>query len=112
MSYRLIEAAEIQLSPTARRLDGHAYDGPVSLFIIDNPPGKGPELHKHPYAETFVIQGGEATFTVDGETLVAGPGTVVIVPPETPHKFVASGAGNLRLVAVHPVPEMVQISLE
>jgi mannose-6-phosphate isomerase-like protein (cupin superfamily) len=108
MSHRLIEPAEIQISPTARRLDGHAYGGPVSLFILDNPPGKGPELHLHPYAETFVVEAGEVTFTVDGQTVGARAGQVVIVPPETPHKFVATGPHNLRMVAIHPVPEMVQ----
>jgi mannose-6-phosphate isomerase-like protein (cupin superfamily) len=112
MSYRLVESAEIQLSPTARRLDGDAFGGPVSLFILDNPPGKGVELHLHPYAETFVVEAGQATFTVDDETVVASAGTVVIVPPETPHKFVSSGEENLRMVAVHPVAEMVQTWLE
>jgi mannose-6-phosphate isomerase-like protein (cupin superfamily) len=107
-SYRLVEPGAIQVSPTARRLDGHAFAGPVSLFILDNPPGKGPELHFHPYAETFVVESGQATFTVDGETAVAGPGDVVIVAPETPHKFVSSGSENLRMVAIHPVAEMVQ----
>jgi quercetin dioxygenase-like cupin family protein len=112
MSYRLVEATEIQVSPTARRLEGRAVGGPVSLFILDNPPGKGPDLHVHPYAETFVVEDGEATFTVDGETVVAAAGTVVIVPPETPHKFVASGEENLRLVAIHPSAEIIQTWLE
>jgi quercetin dioxygenase-like cupin family protein len=108
MSHRLVRPAEIQVSPTARRLDGHAFGGPVSLFILDNPPGKGPELHVHPYAETFVVESGEVVFTVAGETAEASAGDVVIVPPETPHKFVASGEQHLRMVAIHPVPEMVQ----
>jgi quercetin dioxygenase-like cupin family protein len=112
MSYRLIEPAEIRLSPTASRLEGHAFGVPISLFLIDNPPGKGPELHFHPYAETFVIQAGEATFTVDGETIVGRPGDVVIVAPETPHRFVSSGDENLRLVAIHAAAEMVQTWVE
>jgi hypothetical protein len=64
MSARLIDAAEIQISPSAGRLEGRAFGGPVSLFLMDSPPGTGPELHVHPYAETFVIEAGEATFTV------------------------------------------------
>ena len=111
-SYRVIEQAEIQVSPTARRLDGHAFAAPVSLFLLDNPPGKGPELHVHPYAETFVVESGQATFTVDGGTIVAQAGDVVVVDPETPHKFISSGRENLRMVAVHPVAEIVQTWLE
>ena len=59
-----------------------------------------------------MIEAGQATFTVDGETVVAGAGDVVIVAPETPHKFVSSGEENLRLVAVHPVAAIVQTWLE
>jgi mannose-6-phosphate isomerase-like protein (cupin superfamily) len=110
--YRLIDAAEMQISPTARRLEGQAFAAPISLFLLDNPPGKGPELHLHPYAETFVVEAGEATFTIDGETVAARAGDVVVVAPETPHKFVSSGEENLRLVCVHPVAEMVQTWLE
>jgi mannose-6-phosphate isomerase-like protein (cupin superfamily) len=39
---------------------------------------------------------------------VAEVGDVVVVAPDTPHKFVSSGRENLRLVCVHLVAEMVQ----
>ena len=34
------------------------------------------------------------------------PGHVVIVPPNTPHKFVNSGDGRLKQVSIHPAPEV------
>jgi mannose-6-phosphate isomerase-like protein (cupin superfamily) len=67
----------------------------------DLPPGEGPRLHKHPYAEVFIIQEGRATYTVGTTTLDAAAGQVLIVPAETPHKFVNSGDGRLRQIDLH-----------
>ena len=39
-------------------------------------------------------------------------GNVVIVPPNTPHKFVNTGDGILRQVDIHPVKQMIQTNLE
>ena len=40
---------------TARRFEGHDYGANVSFFLSEMPPGKGPGLHTHPYAEVFVV---------------------------------------------------------
>src|SRR4051812_28032056 len=55
--------------------------------------GVGPRLHQHPYAETFIIRRGWATFTVGSEQLVGRAGQVIIVPAETPHKFATGPDG-------------------
>jgi mannose-6-phosphate isomerase-like protein (cupin superfamily) len=60
---------------------------PISFFWVQSPPGSGPRLHKHPYAEVFVIQEGHATFTVGESTLVVESGHIVIGPAGVPHKF-------------------------
>jgi mannose-6-phosphate isomerase-like protein (cupin superfamily) len=41
--------------------------------------GVGPSLHQHPYAETFVIVRGWATFTVGSEQLQGHAGQVIVV---------------------------------
>ena len=76
----------------------------VSLIFVDNTPGRGPAQHTHPYEEVFITLEGEATFTVAGEQIVAGPDDVVIVPGETPHGFTNSGDGPLRMVNIHVNP--------
>jgi quercetin dioxygenase-like cupin family protein len=44
-------------------------------------------------------------FRVDGETLEAEAGEIVVLPAGTVHRFTASGDATLRFVSIHPVPE-------
>jgi quercetin dioxygenase-like cupin family protein len=83
----------------------------VSFFLLHTPPGEGPGLHRHPYAETFVLQEGQATFTVGDETIEARAGDIVVAPADTPHAFVNSGAGVLRSMNIHPVAKMETVWL-
>ena len=62
--------------------------------------GGGPRLHRHPYAETFLIRRGSATFTVGAERLEGHAGQVLVVPARTPHKFV-TGEGGYEAVHIH-----------
>lgn len=103
--------ADLQLSPTAALFQGVNAGVDVSFFITDHPPGSGPDLHFHPYAEVFIVQEGEATFTVGDEQVVVTGGHIAIVPPETPHGFKNSGEGRLRQVSIHTSPEMIQTEL-
>lgn len=98
----IINVTDLPASRIARELEGSQFDGlPLSLILVDAPPGAGPSLHKHPYEEVFILQEGEATFTLGDEEIVAHAGQVVIVPPDTPHRFVNSGTGPLRQVDIH-----------
>jgi quercetin dioxygenase-like cupin family protein len=62
--------------------------------------GVGPRLHKHPYAETFIIRRGWATFTVGSEEFRGHAGQVLVVPAETPHKF-STGPDGYEGVHIH-----------
>ena len=78
-----------------------------ALSVIHNEamaPGSGPELHRHPYEEVFLILEGEATFTLGDETRVARAGDFLIAPPGVPHAFKNTGSGPLRSVDVHASP--------
>ncbi|MGH3086875.1 MAG: cupin domain-containing protein [Rubrobacteraceae bacterium] len=86
--------------------DGHEHGSSVSFFITRNKPGTGPGLHIHPYDETFIMQEGEARFTVGEETIEAAAGEIVVVPAGTPHGFVNTGTGALRSVNIHASPRM------
>lgn len=108
----VLPIAELQLSPTAALFEGRKRAGvDVSFFVTDHPPGGGPDLHKHPYPELFVVQEGEATFTVKEDQLVVAAGNVVVVPADTPHCFKNSGDGRLRQVSIHQSGELIQYEL-
>jgi len=94
------------------RFEGEEHGSGVSMFLVDNEPGEGPGLHVHPYSETWVVRSGQARFTADGEDLEAGPGDILVVGPNTPHKFVNLGPGRLDLVCVHDSPRIIQEDLE
>lgn len=48
----------------------------------------GPGLHRHRQTtETFYILQGMLAFTVDDETVVAGPGSLIVVAPGVLHRF-------------------------
>lgn len=80
---------------------------PATFFVVEAPPGGGPRLHSHPYAEVFVIRDGRARFWVGDEVLDAGAGQIVVGPPHVPHRFVNSGQEALRMVNIQPVARMV-----
>ena len=92
--------------------EGEPHGSGVSFFLVHNEPGAGPDLHKHPYAETWIVRSGKARFTADGEDVEAGPGDIVVVGAETPHKFKNAGSEPLDIVCIHASPRMIQEDLE
>ncbi|HEX6540829.1 MAG TPA: cupin domain-containing protein, partial [Ktedonobacterales bacterium] len=60
----------------------------------------------------FIIQEGRARFTVGAETLEATAGQIIVVPPETPHKFINIGDGPLRQVDIHASKRFITDWLE
>jgi quercetin dioxygenase-like cupin family protein len=105
---KILSLSDLRMSQTASLFEGRDHGAEVSIFVTDHPPGAGVDLHRHPYAETFVVRGGRATFTVDDESVDARPGQIVVVPAGAAHGFVNSGDGPLHLVSVHPSDHVVQ----
>ena len=92
------------LDPTAHShefVGAEHGDVPFSIILVHSRPGVGPKLHRHPYAEVFIVESGEATFRLGEETVVVPEGHVVVGPPNVPHGFTNTGPGELRLVAIH-----------
>lgn len=102
----VIEAENLPGGENAVQFDGCEHGAGVSFFITRNRPGSGPGLHRHPYEETFIVQEGEARFTIGEEIIEARSGQIVVVPAGTPHGFVNTGSGTLRQVNIHPVARM------
>lgn len=112
--YRVISSEELDRSPLGTiSFEGQPYGSEVSIFIIDYPrAGEGPNLHKHPYPETWIVRSGQARFTVGDRTIDAAAGDIVVCDAETPHKFKSSGPDNLDIICIHPSPRFIQEDLE
>jgi quercetin dioxygenase-like cupin family protein len=103
----VINKVELPHSGSAHRFEGYLYDdAKVSFFLSETPPGSGPELHTHPYAEVFVVQEGDLTFTVGDATIEANGGQIVIVPAGVPHRFVNLSLAPARHIDIHTSQRM------
>jgi mannose-6-phosphate isomerase-like protein (cupin superfamily) len=113
VAIRFLQQSELPASNFSRELVGADHGGvPACVIFVDAEPGRGPSLHKHPYAELFFVLAGEGTFSDGTHQRVVGPGEVVIVPPETPHAFVNNGSERLRQIDVHLSPTFATDWLE
>jgi mannose-6-phosphate isomerase-like protein (cupin superfamily) len=111
--YRAIRAGELQPSPAGTiTFEGESFGSGVSFFLVNNQPGEGPDLHRHPYSETWIVRSGKARFTADGEELEAGPGDILVVGANTPHKFKNASEERLEIVCIHASPKIVQENRE
>lgn len=60
----------------------------------------GLHLHRQ-HAETFYILEGEINFYVDGDWMVAMPGTCIHIPPGVPHAVDLPQGGTARMLMIY-----------
>lgn len=107
--YSVIRAGELPPSPGGTvKFEGEPYGSGISFFLVNNEPGAGPDLHKHPYSETWIVRAGKARITADGQDLEASPGDIIVVSGETPHKFKNIGTERLEIICIHSSPRIIQ----
>ena len=87
---------------------GERQGAPFSAYVVKAKPGQGPPLHKHPYVEVAFTIEGSATITVGDETREVKAGAIVVIPANTPHRFVNSGETTLRQIDIHASPRFIQ----
>ena len=98
----VIEIADLPFGGSSHELEGYLHGGtPASVIFFDGAPGSGPRLHRHPYAEVFILLEGQATFTVGEETVEARGGQVLVAPAGVAHRVVNCGDGPLRQIDIH-----------
>lgn len=90
------------------RFEGRDHGAAVSYFLVDNEPGQGPGLHRHPYPETWIVLEGEVRITIGEQEFVATAGDTATAPADTWHRFVAIGTSRLRMVCIHASDVIVQ----
>jgi mannose-6-phosphate isomerase-like protein (cupin superfamily) len=71
-------------------------------LVTIQPRRHGPPSHRHAAEDdAFYLLEGELVFTVEGEEVVAGPGTFLLVPPEVEHTFENRSDAIARFANVH-----------
>jgi mannose-6-phosphate isomerase-like protein (cupin superfamily) len=63
--------------------------------------GAGISLHRHPYAETFVVRKGKITLMIGDEAVEGHEGQIFVVPAGVPHGFRNAGPGPLGMIDIH-----------
>jgi mannose-6-phosphate isomerase-like protein (cupin superfamily) len=91
---------------------GEKQGTPFSADIVTAKPGQGPPLHTHPYVEVAFTIECHATITVGDETREVKSGGIVVIPANTPHRFINSGDTVLRQIDVHASPRFIQTNLK
>jgi mannose-6-phosphate isomerase-like protein (cupin superfamily) len=98
----------LDLDRGQNEVEGAATGGEVSVIVIDTDvAGEGPRLHRHPYAETFVLVTGSVHFWVGDEDFVATGPSVQVAPALTPHRFEVVGPDRVHMVDVHASPTFI-----
>src|SRR5262245_4719651 len=62
----IIKRGQLPRSEIAHELVGAEHELDITLLFVDAEPGRGPALHRHPYAEVIIVQDGEADLTLGG----------------------------------------------
>ena len=90
---------------------GETQGAPFSAYVVNAKPGQGPRSHTHPYVEVAFTLEGCATITVGDKTREVNAGGIVVIPANTPHRFVNSGDTILRQIDIHASPRFIQTNL-
>ena len=107
---RVIPVDDVRYTPAVAVLEGHE-DAPVSVYVTEFERGEGTPLHLHPYPEVFLVERNTALFTAGDEELTVTAGNFVIVPADTPHRYVGASDEAVRVVSVHPRGRVEQTNL-
>ena len=78
----------------------------VEVHLVTHPVGQVKELHVHdpPQDHVIVIRSGRMRWTVEGESLDAEPGDVIVTPAGTAHSYEVLGDEPARVVCIDSPP--------
>ena len=102
-----IDAAKMKSAEPLPGWKGRFWrSGTMSFAYYDFAEGSSIHEHHHPNEEVWTVISGELEVTIDGETAVAGPGGVAVVPSDVRHSVRALTSGE-AIVANHPVRDHI-----
>ena len=98
-----MEPAPVGKGVRLRWVIGKANGAPrYAMRVFEVEPGGEIPLHHHWYEQEMYVLEGEGTTGDEQSETPVGPGTVIYVPPDRPHRMRNTGAGVLRLICVIP----------
>ena len=78
-------------------------NGLYTILDVIHAPNIGPGSHTHPKGpETFYIVDGDYEFTLNGKSIMAKAGDVIVVPKGAPHRFTTGKKGGHAFVISPP----------
>lgn len=107
---RIIPVDDVRYTPAVAVFEGHD-DAPISFYVTEFERGDGTPLHLHPYPEVFLVERNAALFTAGDEELTVTAGHFVLVPANTPHRYVGASDEPVRVVSVQPSGKVVQTNI-
>ena len=106
-----LDVQQLPFVGMSHEFHGEKQGAPISAYIVDARPGQGPPLHTHPYVEIAFTLEGTALITVGDETREVKAGGIVVIPANTPHRFINTGHSPLRQIDIHASPRFIQTNL-
>lgn len=107
---QIIPVEDVRYTPAVAVFEAHD-DAPISFYVTEFERGEGTPLHLHPYPEVFLVERNAALFTAGDEEITVGEGNFVLVPANTPHRYVGASDDPVRVVSVHPSGKVEQTNL-
>ncbi len=107
---RVIPVEQVRYTPAVAVFEGHD-EAPVSFYVTEFERGEGTPLHLHPYPELFLVERNTALFTAGEEEFTVEAGHFVLVPANTPHRYVGASDEAVRVVSVQPSGRVEQTNL-
>ena len=114
---RLLVHAELPIVPSPSGLPSQhivtAAAGATSIFLGQQwlQPGDRVLLHTHPCEEALMFLSGHGEATLGAETVAIGAGTSLFIPAGVVHGFRNTGAEQLHVVIVFPVPRFAETTI-
>ena len=105
---RVVPIEDVRYTPEVAVFQGRD-EAPVSFYVTEFERGEGTPLH--PYPELFLVERNTALFTAGDEEPTVEAGHFVLVPANTPHRYVGASGEAVRVVSVQPSGTVVQTNL-
>lgn len=88
MPFYELKDIEKRKSRANNKVESGTVPGEFMKFgVVTKPEGEGPPLHEHPNEEQFsLVLSGQLHFVLGNEDRVVGPGTLIHIPRNTPHR--------------------------
>ena len=107
---RVIPIEEVRYTPAVAVLEC-GEEAPISFYVTEFERGEGTPLHLHPYPEVFLVERNTAVFTAGDHEITVTEGHYVVVPANTPHRYVGASDEPVRVVSVQPSGKVEQTNL-